>query len=135
MTSIYDRDLPRCAANHDAMTPLAFIERTAAVYPQRLAIVHGARRLTWSDLLAETHRAAAALRALGVRPGDRVGVFLPMLPETAVALLALAKLGAIVLPMFSGFGAVHLLWVAHDLDLWARRLPNGDVEHPARAGR
>jgi acetyl-CoA synthetase len=63
------------------------------------------RRLSWDELLAETNRAAAALRALGVAKGDRVGVFLPMLPETAVALLALAKLGAIVLPMFSGFGA------------------------------
>ncbi|MDQ2655288.1 MAG: AMP-binding protein [Chloroflexota bacterium] len=63
------------------------------------------RRLTWAELLAETNRAAAALRALGVKQGDRVAIFLPMIPETAIALLALAKLGAIVLPMFSGFGA------------------------------
>ena len=62
------------------------------------------RRFSYAELLAETDRCAAALRAVGVAKGDRVGVFLPMLPETAVALLALAKLGAVVLPMFSGFG-------------------------------
>ncbi|MCC6312604.1 MAG: AMP-binding protein [Thermomicrobiales bacterium] len=62
------------------------------------------RTLSFAALLAETDRFAAALRGLGVRKGDRVGVFLPMLAETAIAMLALAKLGAIFLPMFSGFG-------------------------------
>jgi acetyl-CoA synthetase len=62
------------------------------------------RRLTFGELQAETHRLANALRELGVERGDRVGVFLPMLPETVAAVLALGKLGAIFLPMFSGFG-------------------------------
>lgn len=62
------------------------------------------RRLTFAELLRETNRLANALRALGVQRGDRVGVFMPMLPETVVAVLALGKLGAIFLPMFSGFG-------------------------------
>ena len=62
------------------------------------------RRLTFRELLAETNRLANALQALGVRRGDRVGVFMPMLPETVSAVLALGKLGAIFLPMFSGFG-------------------------------
>ncbi|MGI9255039.1 MAG: AMP-binding protein, partial [Thermomicrobiales bacterium] len=63
------------------------------------------RTLTWNDLAAETSRFAAALHGLGVRKGDRVGVFLPMLAETAIAMLAIGRLGAIFLPMFSGFGA------------------------------
>ena len=62
------------------------------------------RRLTYRELERETNRLAAALRALGVGKGDRVGIFLPMLPETAVATLACGQLGAIFLPMFSGFG-------------------------------
>jgi acetyl-CoA synthetase len=62
------------------------------------------RRLTFAELQAETNRLANALRELGVGRGDRVGIFMPMLPETVVAVLALGKLGAIFLPMFSGFG-------------------------------
>ena len=62
------------------------------------------RKLTYRELLIETNRLANALRALGVDKGDRVGVFLPMLLETVVATLACGKLGAIYLPMFSGFG-------------------------------
>jgi acetyl-CoA synthetase len=63
------------------------------------------RRLTYRDLHAEVCRLAGALRALGVRPGDRVGIFMPLVPETAAALLACARLGAIFLPLFSGYGA------------------------------
>jgi len=63
------------------------------------------RTYTFAALLAETERFAAALQQLGVKPGDRVGVFLPMLAETAIAVLALGRIGAIFLPMFSGFGA------------------------------
>ncbi len=62
------------------------------------------RRLTFRELLAETNRLANALQALGVQRGDRVGIFMPMLPETVIAVLALGKLGAVFLPMFSGFG-------------------------------
>lgn len=63
------------------------------------------RRLTYGDLLVLSNRFAHALRTLGVGPGDRVGVFLPMLPETVAAIMAAAKVGAIFLPIFSGFGA------------------------------
>jgi acetyl-CoA synthetase len=63
------------------------------------------RTLTWAELAAEVSRVAAGLRSIGVRKGDRVGIFMPMLPETAVATLAVSKLGAIYLPIFSGYGA------------------------------
>jgi acetyl-CoA synthetase len=72
------------------------------------------RRLTFRDLQAETNRLASALRHLGVERGDRVGVFMPMLPETVAAVLALGKLGAIFLPMFSGFGPEALGSRLHD---------------------
>ncbi len=63
------------------------------------------RELTYGELAADVSRVAGGLRALGVRKGDRVGIFLPMLPETAVATLAVGKLGALFIPVFSGYGA------------------------------
>ncbi|MDQ6774084.1 MAG: AMP-binding protein, partial [Candidatus Dormibacteraeota bacterium] len=62
------------------------------------------RRISYRELHAEVGRLAAALEALGVGPGDRVGVFMPLIPETAVTLLACAHLGAIFTPLFSGYG-------------------------------
>src|SRR5262249_31084643 len=62
-------------------------------------------RLTYAELHAEVRRLAGALRRLGIEPGDRVGIFMPLVPETATALLACASLGAISLPLFSGYGA------------------------------
>ena len=66
------------------------------------------RRWTYRDLAAETSRLAAALRGLGVRRGDPVALYMPMLPETAAAFLAVAKIGAVALPLFSGFGAAAI---------------------------
>ena len=63
------------------------------------------RTLTYSELASEVNRLANALRRLGVREGDRVGIFLPMSPEAVIATLAVAKIGAIYTPCFSGFGA------------------------------
>ena len=62
------------------------------------------RRLTYGELYEETSRCANALRASGVGKGDRVGLYLPMIPEVAIAQLAIGKLGAIYTPIFSGFG-------------------------------
>ncbi|OLD40954.1 MAG: AMP-dependent synthetase, partial [Nitrospirae bacterium 13_1_40CM_2_62_10] len=63
------------------------------------------RSLTYRQLDTEVCRAAAILGRLGVRRGDRVAVFLPMLPEVAIITLACSKLGATYTPIFSGFGA------------------------------
>jgi acetyl-CoA synthetase len=63
------------------------------------------RRLTYAKLHAETCRLANALKRLEVGRGDAVGLFLPLVPEAVSAFLACAKLGAIVVPIFSGFGA------------------------------
>jgi acetyl-CoA synthetase len=62
-------------------------------------------RFTYAELFAEVNRCAHALRELGVRKGDRVALYLPMIPEVVIAQLALGKLGAIFSPIFSGFGA------------------------------
>ncbi|GGK25401.1 acetyl-CoA synthetase [Caldalkalibacillus thermarum] len=59
----------------------------------------------YAKLSREVNRLAAGLKALGIDRGDRVGIFLPMLPQTAVALFACAKIGAVVIPIFSGYAA------------------------------
>ena len=63
------------------------------------------RALTFAELAREVNRLSNALRRLGVEPGDRVGLFLPMSVEAAVALLAVPRIGAIAVPCFSGYGA------------------------------
>jgi acetyl-CoA synthetase len=63
------------------------------------------RRLTYGELEEIVERAAAGLRSIGVLRGTAVGLYLPLVTENAVALLACAKLGAIAVPLFSGFGA------------------------------
>ena len=76
------------------------------------------RQLTYGELDRASGRLAAALKAQGVERGDRVGVFLPMIPETAIAVLACARLGAIFIPLFSGYGP----------DAVATRLEDGDAK-------
>jgi acetyl-CoA synthetase len=62
-------------------------------------------RLTYRELRERSDRLANALAALGVAPLDAVGIFLPPIPEAVVAVMACSKLGAVWLPLFSGFGA------------------------------
>ena len=63
------------------------------------------RALTYRELWQGANRCANALRSLGVRKGDRIGLFMPMCPELVIAFFASIKIGAIVLPLFSGYGA------------------------------
>jgi acetyl-CoA synthetase len=63
------------------------------------------RTLTYRELLRDVNRCANGLRQLGVGRGDRVALFMPMCPELVVAFFAVIKLGGIVLPLFSGYGA------------------------------
>ena len=62
------------------------------------------RSLTYKKLFARVNQTANALRQLGIGKGDAVGIFMPMIPEIAISLLAIAKIGAIILPLFSGYG-------------------------------
>jgi acetyl-CoA synthetase len=79
-------------------------------HSQKLAIIWegepgDVRKLTYAELDRQVSRLAGALRRLGVAKGDRVGIFMPMCPEVAVSVLAAAKIGAVIIPLFSGYGA------------------------------
>lgn len=63
------------------------------------------RSMTYGEIYRQVNQAANALRSLGLGAGDAIGIYMPMRPEIAVVLLAIAKIGAIILPLFSGYGA------------------------------
>ncbi|MCD6467942.1 MAG: acetate--CoA ligase [Thermoplasmata archaeon] len=66
------------------------------------------KQLTYHDLYVEVNKLANALKELGIKKGDRVGIYLPMIPELPIAMLACAKIGAIHSVVFSGFSALAL---------------------------
>ncbi|HEV2038403.1 MAG TPA: AMP-binding protein, partial [Candidatus Eremiobacteraceae bacterium] len=72
------------------------------------------RTLSFEQLLKDVSQLSAALNELGVCKGDTVGIFMPLVPETAIALLAIGRIGAIAVPAFSGYGAKALATRLHD---------------------
>ena len=100
MTSMFDQDLPATAANFAAMSPLTFIERTAQVYPNRLAVVHGLGaqtvRQTWSQTYTRCRQLASALVRAGVGKNDTVAVMLPNTPPMVEAHFGVPMAGAVL---------------------------------------
>lgn len=108
--SIYDSGLDKCAANHVALTPVSFVERSAEVFGDLAAVVHGARRYTWAQTRERSARLAAALRALGVGRGSTVSVMLPNTPEMVEAHYAVPALGAVLNTLNTRLDAPLLAW-------------------------
>ncbi len=96
MTSIFDQNLPRNAANFAPLSPLGFIERTAEVYPERLAIVHGSLRQTWAQTYARCRQLASALQRSGIGKNDTVAVMLPNTPPMVEAHFGVPMAGAVL---------------------------------------
>ena len=82
--------------SHSSLTPLRFLERSAEVYPDKVAIVHGDRRISYRDFAFEATRLARALQASGIGPGDRVAYLCPNIPELLVAHFAVPLAGAVL---------------------------------------
>ena len=83
------------------------------------------RRLTYAELRAEVDEMATALRSLGLGKADAIGVFMPMVPEIVIAMLAIIKIGGIFLPLFSGFGASAIVSRLKDADAKALFIAEG----------
>src|SRR5690625_567061 len=100
MASIFDTDLPRTAANHTVISPLSFIERAAAVYPNEPAVIHGcgeqAIRYDWASLYARCRQLASSLHRHGIKKGDTVAVMLPNIPAMVEAHFGIPMLGAVL---------------------------------------
>ena len=96
MPSIFDQDLPRTEANFAPISPLSFIERTAEVYPDRPAIVHGPLRQTWAQTYARCRQLASALQRAGIGKNQTVAVMLPNTPPMVEAHFGVPMAGAVL---------------------------------------
>jgi fatty-acyl-CoA synthase len=96
MANAYEIGLDRNAANYAPLTPLSFIEWSAAVYPRRDAVIHGSRRFTWAETYARCRRLASALSRRGVGLGDTVAVVAANTPEMFEAHFGVPMTGAVL---------------------------------------
>ena len=130
------------SVNFQPLTPLRFLERSAAVFPGKLAVVCGDRRLTYRQFADEATRIARALQASGVEPGDRVAYLCPNLAEMLIAHFALPLAGGVLValdirlsPAEVGYVSRHsgakLLIVAEEL---LPSLPDADSLGGGRRG-
>jgi fatty-acyl-CoA synthase len=110
MTNIYEQGLDRNAANFVALSPVSFVERSAEVFGDLPAVVHGARRYTWADTRERSARLAAALRAFGVGRGSTVSVMLANTPEMVEAHYAVPALNAVLNTLNTRLDAPLLAW-------------------------
>jgi len=92
----YVLGLDRNPANFVPLSPLSFLERTAHVYPDRIAAIHGERRLTWRETYARCRRLASALAQRGIGSGDTVAAMLPNVPAMAEAHFGVPMAGAVL---------------------------------------
>jgi fatty-acyl-CoA synthase len=92
----YDIDLDRNPANFQPLTPLTFLERSAAVFPERVAIIHGKLRRNYRDFYARSRRLASALAKRGIRRGDTVSVVLANTPAMLECHYGVPMCGAVL---------------------------------------
>ncbi|MDA0306862.1 MAG: acyl-CoA synthetase [Proteobacteria bacterium] len=94
--SIYDQGLEKNAANFQPLSPLSFLARTAAVYPDHVSVIHGNKRFTWTETYARCRRLAGALKGLGVVKGDTVAIMGANTPEMYEASFGVPMTGAVL---------------------------------------
>ena len=109
--NIYEQDLPKTAANYTALTPVDFIVRAAEVFPNRLAVIHGPLRRTWSQTYQRSMQLAHALRALGLQKGDTVTAMLANTPEMLESHFGVPALGAVLNALNTRLDAASLTYM------------------------
>lgn len=96
VTNIYEQDLAAGPANFDQLTPLRFIERTAAIYPNAPAVVHHDVRRNWAETYARCRQIASALTQRGIGRGDTIAVIAANIPEMFEAHFSVPMTGAVL---------------------------------------
>jgi fatty-acyl-CoA synthase len=96
MTTAYDTDLDRNAANFQPLTPLSFLARAAEVHPDQTAIIHGDRSWNYRQFYARARQFASALAKRGIKRGDTVAAVLPNVPAMLEAHYGVAMAGAVL---------------------------------------
>ena len=108
--SIYDEHLDRSPANFVALSPVSFVERSAEVFGDVEAVVHGRRRYTWRQTRDRSARLAAALRSFGVGRATTVSAMLPNTPEMVEAHYAVPALNAVLNTLNTRLDAALIAW-------------------------
>jgi fatty-acyl-CoA synthase len=96
MSSPYDTDLNKNAANYMPLTPLSFLARTATIYPRRTSVIHGTERFTWAESHERCRRLASALNRRGIGRGDTVAIMAPNVPALFEAHFGVPMTGAVL---------------------------------------
>ena len=96
MANIYEQGLERNPANYTPITPILFLERSAEIYPNKTAIIHGKLRQTWQQTYERCRRLASALQKRGIGLGDTVAVMLPNTPPMVEAHFGIPMAGAVL---------------------------------------
>ena len=110
MTNIFDQDLDPNSANFTALSPVSFVERSAEIFGDLCAVVHGARKYTWAQTRGRSARLAAALQSLGVKRGTTVSAMLPNIPEMVEIHYAVPALNAVLNPLNTRLDAALIAW-------------------------
>ncbi|MDH3633091.1 MAG: acyl-CoA synthetase [Gammaproteobacteria bacterium] len=117
-SSQYSTDLDKNAANYSPLSPLTFIERAASVYPDRNALIYGAKQQTWEQTYARCRRFASALQKHGLQQDETVALMLPNVPAMYEAHFAIPMAG----------GVINGLNIRLDADAIAFQLKHGDAK-------
>ena len=118
MTSPFEIGLDKNPANFVALTPLSFIERSAATYPDRTAVIHGAIRRSWAETYTRCRQLASALEKHGLKRGDTVAAMLPNIPAMVEAHFGVSMMG----------GVLNALNIRLDADAIAFILDHGEAK-------
>ncbi|MFN4143914.1 acyl-CoA synthetase [Aestuariivirga sp.] len=94
--SAYETDLDKNAANYQPLTPLSFLARSAAVYPEQAAIIHGGQRVSYAQFYARCRQLASSLAKAGLRKGDTVSVLLANTPAMLECHYGVPMTGAVL---------------------------------------
>ena len=94
--SIYDIDLDKTPANYQPLTPLSFLARSASVYPDHIAIIHGKSRMSYATFYARARKLASALVKAGIKKGDTVSVILANTPAMLECHYGVPMMGAVL---------------------------------------
>ena len=92
----YEQGLGKNTANFTALTPLSFIERTARVFPDHTAVIHGATKRSWIETYQRCIKLASALNRRGIKKGDTVAIMLPNVPAALEAHFGVPMCGAVL---------------------------------------
>ncbi len=111
MTDAYQRDLDRCQANFQPLTPLSFLARSAAVFPQKTAVIHGPVRHDYATFFARARRLASALERAGLRHGHTVSVLLLNTPPMLEAHYGVPMMGGVLNPLNTRLDAAGIAFI------------------------